>query len=76
MQFRQNTERDINKCADYLRANADDLAQRFAGGCQSWSIEFRADASGPMTMVEVYVESKRADVVAWDMNPEDISEPL
>ena len=78
MKFRQETERSILKCADWLRENADDLAYRFAGGCQGWSIEFRSDATDGMNVVVVNVKNSRSDLVAFGVLADDTndSKPL
>ena len=36
--FQRQTRDTIVKCADYLRENAEKLAERFADGCQEWKI--------------------------------------
>jgi hypothetical protein len=77
-QFRQVTEKNILKCADWMRRNAEDLAYRFAGGCENWSIEFRSDATDGINVVVVNVKNSRSDLVAFGVLADDTgdSEPL
>ena len=76
--FRQVTEKNILSCADWLRANAEDLASRFAGGCLDWSIEFKSDATDGMNVVIVNIKSNRSDLVAFGVLADDTndSKPL
>ena len=64
--FRRITEKNILKCAEWLRDNVADLANRFAGGCTKWSIEFELDATDGMNVVTVNVHNDRSDLVVFD----------
>ena len=74
MKFRQETERSILKCADWLRENAADLANRFAGGCTKWSIQFESDATDGMNVVVVNVKNSRSDLVAFGVLADDTND--
>ena len=77
-QFRQVTEANILKCADWMRRNAEDLAYRFAGGCTKWSIQFESDATDGMNVVTVNVHNDRSDLVAFGVLADETgdSKPL
>ena len=64
--FRRITEKNILKCAEWLRDNVADLANRFAGGCTKWSIEFKSDATDGMNVVLVNIHNSRNELVAFD----------
>ena len=64
--FRRITEKNILKCAEWLRDNVADLANRFAGGCTKWSIEFKSDATDGMNVVLVNIHNSRSELVRFD----------
>ena len=54
--FQRQTITALNRCADYLRDNAEDIAKRFSDeshGCKEWSIEFNEVEDGQSTQLVV-----------------------
>lgn len=64
--FQRQTITALNRCADYLRDNAEDIAKRFSDeshGCKEWSIEFHAGEDGMFPWVEVRESVKTVGII-------------
>ena len=64
--FQKQTVTALNRCADYLRDNAEDIAKRFSDeshGCKEWSIEFRAGEDGYFPWVEIRESVKTVGII-------------
>ncbi len=64
--FQRQTITALNRCADYLRDNAEDLARRFSDethGCKEWSIGFRAGEDGIFPWIEVHETVRTAGII-------------
>jgi hypothetical protein len=64
--FQQQTITALDRCADYLRDNAEDIAKRFSDeshGCKEWSIEFHAGEDGMFPWVEVRESVKTVGII-------------
>ena len=60
---RRVTEKNILKCAEWLRDNVADLTNRFAGGCTKWSVEFKSDSTDVMNVVLVNIHTSMDELV-------------
>lgn len=72
--FRQVIKKNIESCADWLRSNAEDLANRFAGGCINWSIEFKSDATDGMNVVLVNIHNSRNELIDFGAIADDTND--
>ena len=66
--FQRQTRDTIIKCADYLRENAEKLAERFADGCQEWKISleyYDSDAEMFTGSVIIRTSNRNVDILYY-----------
>ena len=63
--FQRRTRDTIIKCADYLRDNAEKLAERFAGGCQEWKISLEYDPETFTGSVIIHTSNRNVDILHY-----------
>lgn len=63
LDFRNATEDVLKRCSEWLAENAPDLANRFAGGCRKWSIEFTTGDDGLFPEVRINVDKFEYDII-------------